>query len=261
MACKRCVSIDGSNHAKCLTKHVRWEASSYVSSSSDMPFLTYFGQTTPESPHRQARLKACLFLQGSSFYSPERILSVLQDDTRHQGADLLRFEQAILFGKLCKHEDAIQQLVRGVGDAVSAEAYCTTGGDVVTGRVAMQVGDMAGLKDWASLVTGVAPSMGGAGSTTTTMSNAVSRGTPTTRSNNGNFSSSSSKQKVVDEETRAELLKVLLRVYMSGGEATARRTTRLLNSQAMNLDVVDVSASVFYFFKDSLLKRKVAFLE
>ncbi|KLO19340.1 hypothetical protein SCHPADRAFT_935413 [Schizopora paradoxa] len=213
----------------------RAKASSYVSSSSDMPFLTYFAQTTPESPHRQARLKTCLFLQGSSLYSPEKVLSLLQDTSRHQGADLLRFELAILFAKLGRHEDAIQQLVRGVGDAVSAEAYCTTGGNVVTGRVAMQVGDMAGLKDWASLVTGIAPSLAGASST---MSSTAGRGTPLARSNN--FSSSSGKQKVVDEETRAELLKVLLRVYMSGGEATARRTTRLLNSQAINLDVVDV---------------------
>ncbi len=206
-----------------------------------MPFLTYFAQTTPESPHRQARLKACLFLQGSSLYSPEVILSLLQDDPKHPRFDLLRFELAILYGRLGRHEDAIQQLVRGVGDAVSAEAYCTTGGDVVTGRVAMQVGDMAGLRDWASLVTGVAPTLSGAGST---MSSVGRESTTTTRSN-VNFSTGSgspAKQKAVDEETRAELLKVLLRVYMGGGEATARRTTRLLNSQAINLDVVDVRA-------------------
>lgn len=224
----------------------RCEASSYVSSSSDLPFLTYFAQTTPESPHRQARLKTCLFLQGSPLYSPEKVLSLLQDTSQHQGADLLRFELAILFGKIGRHEDAIQQLVRGVGDPVSAEAYCTTGGDVVTGRVAMQVGDMAGLKEWASLVTGVSPSLAGASST---MSSTAGRGTPLARSNN--FSSSSGKQKAVDEETRAELLKVLLRVYMSGGEATARRTTRLLNSQAINLDVVDVSTFTKKFLFES----------
>ena len=69
-----------------------------------------------------------------------------------------------------------------------------------------------------------------------------------------------SRQKMgVDEETKKELLKVLFEVYMSGGcvlclvalkfrcnvcciysEAAAGRTARLLNSQAVNLDVVDV---------------------
>ena len=66
------------------------EASSYVSSSSDMPFLTYFAQTTPDSPHRQARLKTCLFLQGSTLYSPEKVMSLLQDASRHQGVDLAK---------------------------------------------------------------------------------------------------------------------------------------------------------------------------
>jgi len=43
---------------------------------------------------------------------------------------------------------------------------------------------------------------------------------------------------VVDESVKKGLLKVLLEVYMNDGES--ERTAHLLNSQAMNLDVVDV---------------------
>ena len=65
-------------------------------------------------------------------------------------------------------------------------------------------------------------------------------------------------QKVADESTRSKLLKVLLEVYMKGGwvcftfdtqssanvgiisESSSHPTARLLNSQAINLDIIDV---------------------
>ncbi|KAI0337403.1 hypothetical protein BDW22DRAFT_1409963 [Trametopsis cervina] len=43
-----------------------------------------------------------------------------------------------------------------------------------------------------------------------------------------------------EESVKRTLTKVSLEVYMSGGDAMAERTARLLNAQAMNLDVVDV---------------------
>jgi len=43
------------------------------------------------------------------------------------------------------------------------------------------------------------------------------------------------------EETKARLLRVLLEVYMSGGEATESHSARLLNSQGGKMDVLDVS--------------------
>ncbi|THH00928.1 hypothetical protein EW026_g1677 [Hermanssonia centrifuga] len=49
-----------------------------------------------------------------------------------------------------------------------------------------------------------------------------------------------SREITVDEALKKDLTKILLKVYMSGGEAMAERTAQLVNAQAMNLDVVEV---------------------
>ena len=101
--------------------------------------------------------------------------------------------------KLGRHEEALTTLVHGLHDPTSAEAYCTLGGIVVPAKVAVAIGESCGLQRWAAFVTGVAPALG-LGSTAGSVA-----------------STSSLRQKVVDEKTRRELLKVLLRVYMNGG--------------------------------------------
>ncbi|EJC97726.1 uncharacterized protein FOMMEDRAFT_162532 [Fomitiporia mediterranea MF3/22] len=191
----------------------RAKASSYASSHNDVPFLLYFASTTPESESRNTRLKAALLLQGSNLYDVEKVLARIRAQEK-----VLRIEMAILYGKLGRHEEAISTLVRSVHDPTSAEAYCTLGGDVIPGKVAWAIGERCGLQRWAALVSGVAPTLGSSASA----------------------SSMGSGAKVADEATRRELLKVLLGVYMSGGESTMNRTSRLLNSQAINLDVTDV---------------------
>lgn len=98
--------------------------------------------------------------------------------------------------QLGRHEEAISTLVRDVHDPTSAEAYCTLGGDVIPGKVAWAIGERCGLQQWATLVTGVSPSLS---------------------SNGSAASAASAASKVADEPTRRELLRVLLGVYMSGG--------------------------------------------
>lgn len=121
---------------------------------------------------------------------------------------------AILAGKLEEHRTALTILVHDLRDATSAEAYCTLGGEVVPAKVAQSLGERYGLQQWAALLS------------------------PPTKSRPG--ASAMQRQKTVDEGVKKSPIRTLLEVYMSGGEATAERTARFLNAQAMNLDVLDV---------------------
>ncbi|KAJ6547615.1 hypothetical protein B0H19DRAFT_1075416 [Mycena capillaripes] len=200
-----------------VSKLWRAKASSYASNRSEATttFLSYFASTTPNSPTKLARLKALLFLQGSALYDTELIRERLAPVLK----PVLSLELAIVDGKLGNHRAALSALVNDLHDSLSAEAYCTLGGDVITGKDVQTICADAklGLGLWAS-------GLGGKG-----------------------------RQKTVDSNDdglvkRKELLKTLLEVYMSdecilsilAGEASAERAARLVNSQAMNLDVIDV---------------------
>lgn len=74
---------------------------------------------------------------------------------------------------------------------------------MIPSKVAWSIGERCGLQRWASLVSGVAPGLG-MGSTA-----------------GSKMSTASIRTKVTDENTKRELLKVLLRVYMSGGCGTS----------------------------------------
>ncbi|KAI0365805.1 hypothetical protein BV20DRAFT_953552 [Pilatotrama ljubarskyi] len=191
----------------------RAKAASYASGRSDTPFISYFSSTTPDSEHKRVRLKTVLFLQGSTLYDPDAIRSRLLPHAR-----LLKLELAILEGKLGNHRSALSILVHDINDATSAEAYCTLGGEVVPAKTAQVLGERSGLQAWAALVTPLAAP-----------GKLVKPGATPMK-----------KTKTVDDEVKKDLVMILLEVYMSGGEATADRTAQLLNSQAMNLDVLDV---------------------
>ncbi|CDO71043.1 hypothetical protein BN946_scf184844.g47 [Trametes cinnabarina] len=195
----------------------RAKASSYASGRSDTPFISYFASTTPDSEHKRTRLKTVLFLQGSTLYDPESIRACLLPH-----AKLLKLELAILEGKLGNHRSALSILVHDLNDSTSAEAYCTLGGEVVPARTAQVIGERSGLQAWAALVTPLA-----------------APGKPVKSG-----SASMKRTKTVDEEVKKDLIMILLEVYMSGGETTADRTAKLLNSQAMNLDVVNVISMI-----------------
>ncbi|EMD32317.1 hypothetical protein CERSUDRAFT_119016 [Gelatoporia subvermispora B] len=187
----------------------RAKAASYASSNSDTPFISYFASTTPDSDPKRVRLKAALFLQGSSLYDPATIREKLMSQEK-----LLKLELAVLAGKLEEHRAALTILVHDMRDATSAEAYCTLGGEVVPAKIAQTLGERYGLQPWAALLL------------------------PPTKSRPG--ASAMQRQRTVDAGLKKSLIRILLEVYMSGGEVTADRTARFLNAQAMNLDVVDV---------------------
>ncbi|KAK7020572.1 hypothetical protein R3P38DRAFT_2970278 [Favolaschia claudopus] len=191
-----------------VSKLWRAKGLSYTSSRSESTtrtFFLYFAKSTPDSPTKLTRLKTVLFLQGSSLYDAELIRERLSPSKR-----VLSLESAIVDGKLGNHRAALSILVNDLHDSLSAEAYCTLGGDVVPGKVIQDIcaDPSLGLTTWASGL------------------------------------SQKHRQKTVDENEgalakRKELLKILLEVYMSD-EASSERAAHLVNSQAMNLDVVDV---------------------
>ncbi|KAF5369852.1 hypothetical protein D9758_001393 [Tetrapyrgos nigripes] len=126
------VSQDG------VSKLWRAKASSYSSSRTEAssPFISYFASTTPDSEHKRIRLKTALFLQGSSLYDAEAILSRLQQHDK-----LLKLEIIIVEGKLKQHQSVLSHLVNDLHDTISAEAYCALGGEVIPSRVALAIID------------------------------------------------------------------------------------------------------------------------
>jgi hypothetical protein len=70
-------------------------ASSYASSKNEISFLSYFASTTPDSEHKRTRLKAIVFLQGSSLYDVKAVHSKLEEYSK-----LLPLETAILEGRV-----------------------------------------------------------------------------------------------------------------------------------------------------------------
>ncbi|KAF8320486.1 hypothetical protein DL93DRAFT_2052874 [Clavulina sp. PMI_390] len=175
------------------------------------PFLLFFAKYGLLSQElTQSRLKAALFLQGSAFYDAAAMRKRFEPFK-----DTLLLERAILDGKLGNDRSALTSLAQ-LGDFSSAEAYCTLGGDVIPGKVALRVGEIAHLQEWARLV-------------------AAPRGAQ----------SSVKRSKTTDDKRVKSLLKILIEVYTQGGRtAMSSETADLLNSQGMNLDVVDVLSSV-----------------
>ncbi|KAF9261696.1 hypothetical protein L218DRAFT_930596 [Marasmius fiardii PR-910] len=183
----------------------RAKASSYSSSrtESTLPFISYFASTTPDSEHKRVRLKTALFLQASVLYNPEVMRARLVPH-----AKILQFEIAILDGKLKNHDSALTSLALDLRDTVTAEAYCTLGGDLIPNKIALSILDgVPGFQSWKSSPM---------------------------------FSTSKS----VDDDTKKELLKVLLQVYMRERDSSAERAAHLLNAQAVNLDIADVLSIV-----------------
>ncbi|KAG8883192.1 hypothetical protein FRB99_004611, partial [Tulasnella sp. 403] len=200
-------------------------SSPVLGSTHPQPFLVHLA-SSPTSEHLQTRIKLALFLQGSTGYDVPQVLERLEKEDED---GLFAFEKAIVHGKLGNHEPALTLLVRTIRDPTTAEAYCTLGGEVIPSKVAIAVSSKMELEPWGQLVA----SGGVTGSTI------LSAGRKT--SVNG---STGGKGKVpVTEEKKKELLGILMKVYMKGGDDTAQETASLLNAQAKNLDVLDVLSS------------------
>ncbi|KAG5644493.1 hypothetical protein DXG03_008320 [Asterophora parasitica] len=206
-----------------VSKLWRAKAASYASSRSDASFLSYFASTTPDSPHKRTRLKTILFLAGSSVYDPAVVRPFLLE---HQ--NIFRLELAVIDGKLGNHRAALSTLVHGLHDATSAELYCTLGGDLVSTKIAQSLAENnPGIELCASTMFGVATKGVRPAAT------AIAR-----------------QKSAIDEAKKTELLKILLEVYMADGETSTRRAAHLVNSQAMNLDVLDAKDRTWVLLRE-----------
>ncbi|KAG8941174.1 hypothetical protein FRC03_004791 [Tulasnella sp. 419] len=175
----------------------------HVASLSDMPVV-------------RLRIKMALFLQGSTGYNVFTVRDRVRKSDEHE---LLGFERAILHGKIGNHKAALTLLVRTVHDSTSAEAYCTSEGEVVSNIVATVVGHQLGLDLRSNLV----------------VSGGVS-GLAISKNKAGKMERNISTKEAVDESKKKELLRILMEVHMARGDGAVHETARLLNSQTMNLD-------------------------
>lgn len=98
--------------------------------TSEVSIVSYTLSRNQKSNSMGARGKLILMLHGSTLYDPE----VVQD--RLQAMPRLLFENAILAGRLGKHEQVLSILANDLKDLASAEAYCTHAGngDILSAR-------------------------------------------------------------------------------------------------------------------------------
>ncbi|KAJ7598879.1 hypothetical protein C8J56DRAFT_1157947 [Mycena floridula] len=198
-----------------VSKLWRAKASSYASgrTGSSVSFISYFSSTTPDSESKRHRLKTALFLQVSQLYDVSVIRDMLLPFQK-----ALTFEMAIVDGKLSNHRAALTSLVHDLHDSTSAEAYCALGGDLIPTKIALSIIENSGLQLHQNLWT------------TTQTDGKRKIITPTV--------------KVVNEELKQDLLKILLEVYMNDSDLGTDRASHLLNSQGKNLDILDVISLV-----------------
>ncbi|TCD60728.1 hypothetical protein EIP91_009622 [Steccherinum ochraceum] len=193
-----------------ISKLWRAKAASYASSRSDTPYFSYFASTTPDSASKHVRLKTMLFLQGSTLYDSQSILAKLKPHEK-----MLNLEVAIVQARCGDDRAALTTLVHTLRDFVSAEAYCTLGGEIIPAKVAQSFGERFGLQPWATLFVPVAPA---------------------------GVAVAMKRSRTVEDSRKRELARVLLEVYMAGGDAMATQTAQLINSQSMNLEILDILA-------------------
>ncbi|EIW70778.1 hypothetical protein TREMEDRAFT_68217 [Tremella mesenterica DSM 1558] len=160
------------------------------------PFPVYLAEVAPPTPIKFTRLKLMLFLQGSPFYD-------LQDASqRFEGQELLKYELAVILGRLGETKRALSLLARDVGDGMSAQTYCTQG-EFITIKTAKRVASrLSDLAPWANI-------------------GEIGR----------------KKRGSVDPQLQENSVMELLGVYMRDGDSTIKQASNLLNAQSMHLDM------------------------
>lgn len=149
-----------------------------------------------------------LFLQTNTFYDLNITLARLENSPP------LTLERAIVLGRLGRHESAMRVLASELADPMSAQTYCTQGGEIVPPKVAHVIATkVPSLAAWADLYTEDRPP--------------------------------------VDASTQHKLVVELLRAYMyapaskgkkkvGGIPDGAARAQQLLSAQGVHLDVKEV---------------------
>lgn len=159
-------------------------------------YAEFFAEVAPPTPFKTLRLKLMLFLQNAAY-------NLDAASARLENIGVLVTERAIALGRLNRHSEALKLLAQDLPDTVSAQTYCTQGGEIIPPKVAKAITKHEpGLKGWVSLSSG------------------RRRGT-------------------VDAETQHSLIVELLRAYMRDSSGSAR-SADLLSAQGVHLDVDEV---------------------
>ncbi|KAI6148762.1 hypothetical protein BKA82DRAFT_4141239 [Pisolithus tinctorius] len=185
------------------------------------PFLSYFVSTTPDSPSKRTRVKALLALQATPFGSGaegEALLKRVQERIAEGGWEkALSLEVAVLHSKLSPPSIVLRTL-HSLRDSVTAEAFASNGGayGVISPRIGASAAEGCELADWAKWFV----------KTVEDRSAAVNR---TKSANPG-------------RQPPSEMLKTLVQVYTE--DEDVQQVSRLLSSQAQNLEIPDVISLV-----------------
>ncbi|KLT38373.1 hypothetical protein CC85DRAFT_289576 [Cutaneotrichosporon oleaginosum] len=159
-------------------------------------YAEFFAEVAPPTPFKIMRLKLMLFLQNAEY-------DLAAASERLERISVLVTERAIVLGRLNRHTEALRLLAQDLPDTVSAQTYCTLGGEIIPPKVAKAITKHEpGLAGW------VAMSEGG-------------------------------KTDNVDAGTQHRLIVELLRAYMRDSSGSARSAS-LLSAQGVHLDVDEV---------------------
>ncbi|CAM0141457.1 hypothetical protein VKS41_003834 [Umbelopsis sp. WA50703] len=85
-------------------------------------FMAYMANQVTDSSLIQVRLRLLKLLQASRKYDPNTVLDYFISNEH------LHLERVIIYGRLQKHEEALQILTLTLNDFTAAELYCVTGG-------------------------------------------------------------------------------------------------------------------------------------
>ena len=126
--------------------HLEELAADYKLQSEPPPYCLYLAEVAPDTPIKTVRLKLLLFLQGSPFYELENAMQRLRK------LPTLTSELAVVLGRLRRHQEALTLLAHDVGDSISAQTYCTQGGEIIPPRIAHAISShVPELVEWATL--------------------------------------------------------------------------------------------------------------
>ncbi|BEJ17778.1 hypothetical protein CspHIS471_0700460 [Cutaneotrichosporon sp. HIS471] len=158
-------------------------------------YAEFFAEVAPPTPFKTLRLKLMLFLQNA-------VYDLDAASARLEKIGVLVTERAIVLGRLNRHTDALKLLAQDLPDTVSAQTYCTLGGEIIPPKVTKAITKLEpGVARWSALGDG--------------------------------------RSGTVDADTQHGLIVELLRAYMRdrGGSA---RSASLLSAQGVHLDVDEV---------------------
>ncbi|BGP41415.1 hypothetical protein JCM10449v2_005395 [Rhodotorula kratochvilovae] len=204
--------------------HLREQESAYAtfaaSSSTPPSFLSFLASRyAPDAPHAlldRVRLKTILFLGSSSKYDVQGVKTALEE-MEMRGMRGLALERVIVYGKLRLDRQALSLLLHTLRDLSSAETYALQGGDALLAADVSAASAQIGL--------------------------------PFKRSRKA-----PAPARADEEQCRREgLARLLVEMVLAQGAADPPQVARLLETQAVHLDTLEVLPSLSDDYPLSLL--------